>query len=58
MVYMETPLLFAIHMLVLTDNGNTFTLAEYRHWLLNAGFVHVRIVAVPAPSPLILATKP
>jgi ubiquinone/menaquinone biosynthesis C-methylase UbiE len=52
------PLLFAIHMLVLTDTGNAFTLAEYRDWLLNAGFVDVRTVAVPAPSPLILATKP
>jgi ubiquinone/menaquinone biosynthesis C-methylase UbiE len=52
------PLLFAIHMLVLTDNGNAFTLAEYRSWLLNAGFSDVGTVPAPAPSPLILATKP
>lgn len=50
------PLLFAIHMLVLTDSGDTFTLAEYQAWLLGAGFADVR--TVPAPSPLILATKP
>jgi ubiquinone/menaquinone biosynthesis C-methylase UbiE len=52
------PLLFAIHMLVLTDNGDSFTLAEYQTWLLNAGFAQVRPVPAPAPSPLILATKP
>ncbi len=52
------PLLFAIHMLVLTDNGDAFTLAEYRRWLLDAGFEDVRTVPAPAPSPLILATKP
>jgi 3-hydroxy-5-methyl-1-naphthoate 3-O-methyltransferase len=52
------PLLFAIHMLVLTDNGDAFTLTEYQSWLLNAGFTEVRTVLAPAPSPLILATKP
>jgi ubiquinone/menaquinone biosynthesis C-methylase UbiE len=36
------PLLFAMHMLVLTDNGDTFTLAEYQSWLLNAGFAQGR----------------
>jgi ubiquinone/menaquinone biosynthesis C-methylase UbiE len=50
-------LLFALHMLVLTDNGDAFTLAEYTNWLVTAGFVDVRTVAAPAPSPLILATK-
>jgi SAM-dependent methyltransferase len=51
------PLLFALHMLVLTDNGDAFTLAEYTKWLVHAGFGDVRTVAAPAPSPLILATK-
>ncbi len=51
-------LLFAINMLVLTDEGNTFTLAEYQRWLENAGVIDVRTVQAPAPSPLILATKP
>jgi ubiquinone/menaquinone biosynthesis C-methylase UbiE len=51
------PLLFALHMLVLTDEGNAFTLAEYRSWLSESGFTDVRTVTVPAPSPLILATK-
>lgn len=51
------PLLFALHMLVLTDSGDTFTLAEYQTWLSNVGFADVRTVTAPAPSPLILATK-
>jgi ubiquinone/menaquinone biosynthesis C-methylase UbiE len=52
------PLLFALHMLVLTDHGDTFTLAEYQTWLSDAGFADVRTVPAPAPSPLILAAKP
>ena len=51
------PLLFGLHMLVLTDNGNTFTFGEYQRWLSISGFTDVRTIAVPAPSPLILATK-
>jgi ubiquinone/menaquinone biosynthesis C-methylase UbiE len=52
------PLLFALHMLVLTDQGDAFTLAEYRRWLSQAGFGEVRTIDAPAPSPLIVATKP
>jgi ubiquinone/menaquinone biosynthesis C-methylase UbiE len=52
------PLLFGLHMLVLTDGGGTFTLAEFRSWLSEAGFDDVKTLAVPAPSPLILATRP
>ena len=51
------PLVFGLHMLVLTNGGGTFTLAEFRNWLSEAGFDDVRTLAVPAPSPLILATK-
>ena len=51
------PLIFALHMLVLTEHGDTFTFAEYRNWMAAAGFSDVRTVAAPAPSPLILATK-
>jgi ubiquinone/menaquinone biosynthesis C-methylase UbiE len=51
------PLLFALNMLVHTREGNTFTLAEYRHWLEEAGFRDIRPLPVPAPSPLILATR-
>ena len=51
------PLLFGLHMLVMTDEGGVFTLAEYRDWLSEAGFQDVNTLAVPAPSPLIMATK-
>lgn len=52
------PLLFAVNMLVNTDEGDTFTFAEISAWLQEAGFVNVRQLEAPAPSPLILATKP
>lgn len=51
------PLLFGLHMLVMTDEGGTFTLAEYHDWLSEAGFQDVNTLSVPAPSPLILATR-
>ena len=51
------PLLFAVNMLVNTEEGDTFTFAEYRQWLEAAGFHHVRALQAPAPSPLIVAEK-
>lgn len=53
-----TPLLFAVNMLVHTDAGDTFTFAEIASWLRQAGFVKPRMLEAPAPSPLILATRP
>jgi SAM-dependent methyltransferase len=50
-------LLFAVNMLVNTDEGDTFTFNEYREWLKGSGFSQVRAWQVPAPSPIILATK-
>lgn len=52
------PLIFAVNMLVNTDHGDTFTFDEMAAWLKDAGFVDVRFVEAPSPSPLILATKP
>lgn len=52
------PLIFAINMLVATENGDTYTVPEITGWLTAAGFTSVRTLEVPAPSPLILATKP
>jgi SAM-dependent methyltransferase len=52
------PLAFAVNMLVHTEEGNAYTLEEMRSWLQEAGFVNVRTLAAPAPSPLILAEKP
>ncbi len=51
------PLLFAVNMLVNTTEGNTFTMAEYREWLLDAGFCDMTTIDVPGPSPLIVAGK-
>ncbi|VVB97352.1 Ubiquinone/menaquinone biosynthesis C-methyltransferase UbiE [uncultured archaeon] len=51
------PLLFAVNMLVNTTEGNTFTMAEYREWLTDAGFCDITTIDVPGPSPLILAKK-
>jgi 3-hydroxy-5-methyl-1-naphthoate 3-O-methyltransferase len=51
------PLLFGLNMLLQTEEGNVFTLREYRSWLKAAGFRKVTTMPVPPPSTLILATK-
>ncbi|HWP84794.1 MAG TPA: class I SAM-dependent methyltransferase [Terriglobia bacterium] len=52
------PVFFALNMLVNTEQGDTFTLAEYRRWLKEAGFSSVTDKDIGAHSPLIIATKP
>ncbi len=51
------PLLFAVNMLVITTEGNTFTMAEYREWLSEAGFCDTTTIDAHGPSPLIVAVK-
>jgi len=51
-------LLFAVNMLVNTDEGDTFSFEEISGWLREAGFTKPRMLDVPAVSPLVLATKP
>jgi ubiquinone/menaquinone biosynthesis C-methylase UbiE len=51
-------LIFAVTMLVNTQEGDVFTFSEMAEWLGDAGFVDVRMLDVPGPAPLILATKP
>jgi ubiquinone/menaquinone biosynthesis C-methylase UbiE len=51
------PLIFAVNMLVNTDQGDTFTFAEMSQWLREAGFVKPRQLDAGGVSPLILATK-
>jgi hypothetical protein len=51
-------LIFAANMLVATDDGDTFSFEEIASWLTETGFVNVRQLNSPGPSPLILATKP
>jgi ubiquinone/menaquinone biosynthesis C-methylase UbiE len=50
-------LIFAVNMLVNTEQGDTFTFAEMSRWLTEAGFADVRQLPAPGPSPLILATR-
>ncbi len=54
-----TPgLIFAVNMLVNTEDGDTFSFTEIAHWLKDAGFADARTIDLPCPSPLVLATKP
>ncbi len=50
-------LIFAVNMLVNTTAGNTYSFAEIRAWLQDAGFTNVRQMDAPGPSPLILADR-
>jgi 3-hydroxy-5-methyl-1-naphthoate 3-O-methyltransferase len=50
-------LIFAVNMLIATDDGDTFTFDEIAAWLREAGFKDARLLHTPGPSPLILATK-
>jgi len=50
-------LMFAVQMLVNTEEGDTFSFNEIKRWLEEAGFNDVRRLDVAAPSPLVLATK-
>jgi 2-polyprenyl-3-methyl-5-hydroxy-6-metoxy-1,4-benzoquinol methylase len=52
------PLIFAVNMLLHTAEGDTFTFAEIAGWLKEAGFTKPRLLEAPAPSPLVLATRP
>jgi SAM-dependent methyltransferase len=51
-------LIFAVNMLVHSEEGDTFSFNEIKRWLEEAGFKKVRKLAAPGPSPLVLATKP
>jgi SAM-dependent methyltransferase len=51
-------LIFALNMLVNTEEGDTFSFSEISRWLLDAGFVDPRTLDAPGPSPIILATRP
>jgi ubiquinone/menaquinone biosynthesis C-methylase UbiE len=50
-------LLFGLNMILHTEEGDVFTMAQYRQWLRQAGFSTVKVVEVDAPSPLILASR-
>ena len=50
-------LIFAINMLVNTEVGDTYTLAEYTAWLSQAGFAKVETADIGSHSPLIIGIK-
>jgi ubiquinone/menaquinone biosynthesis C-methylase UbiE len=50
-------LLFAINMLVNTEEGSTFTMAEYTDWLKEAGFSRVETADIGSHSPAIIGFK-
>jgi SAM-dependent methyltransferase len=50
-------LIFAVNMLINTDEGDTWSFEEIAGWLREAGFVNARLLDVPGPS-LILANRP
>ncbi|MFQ6131243.1 MAG: methyltransferase [Armatimonadota bacterium] len=51
------PLLFAVNMLVMTQEGDAFTLDEYATWLQEVGFRPPTTLDNPEGSPFILAQK-
>lgn len=51
-------LIFAVNMLVHTDEGDTYSFGEISKWLSEAGFVDCRELPAPGPFPLVLATRP
>ena len=50
-------LMFALNMLINTEEGGTYTLAEYTEWLRDAGFARVETVDVGSHSPLVVGIK-
>lgn len=50
-------LLFALNMLLHTEHGDVFTLAQYREWLTSAGFAGVTTAEIGSHSPLVVAAR-
>lgn len=50
-------LIFAVNMLVNTDNGDTYPFEQVATWLEEAGFVDARELPCAGPAPLILANR-
>src|SRR5947209_1155607 len=50
-------LVFAINMLINTETGDTYTLAEYTRWLNDAGFPRVETADIGSHSPAVIGHK-
>ena len=53
----QSSLLIALAMLLDTEEGDLFTLSEYKDWLNEAGYEGVKIAGIGSHSPLIIAQK-
>jgi 2-polyprenyl-3-methyl-5-hydroxy-6-metoxy-1,4-benzoquinol methylase len=52
-------LIFAVNMLVNTEDGDTFSFTEIAKWLREAGFADPKLLDdLQCPSPLVVATRP
>lgn len=51
------PIIFALNMLINTEVGDTYTLAEYTAWLKDAGFTRVETADIGSHSPLVVGIK-
>ncbi len=51
------PLIFALNMLLHTETGDTYTLADYTRWLTEAGFAEVKTADIGTHSPFIIGTR-
>jgi SAM-dependent methyltransferase len=51
------PLLFAVNMLLVTADGDAFTLSEMSTWLRAAGLTAIETLPVPGASPVIVAGR-
>ncbi len=50
--------LFSLNMLVGTERGSSYSVAEYTNWLCETGFQAMRRVALPGPTNLVIARRP
>jgi hypothetical protein len=49
--------MFAVNMPGSTENSDTYSFNEIKHWLEEAGFENARTLQAPGPARLVLATK-
>lgn len=53
----KTGALFALNMLVATQNGNSYSEDEYAAWLREAGFEGIRHLQLPGPTGLMVGSR-
>src|ERR1035437_504646 len=51
------PVFFALNMLLNTQRGDTYTLAQYADWLMKAGMERVETADIGSHSPLVIGYK-